>query len=70
MKEELYINKLTHIEKLDMYIDFLKKMKKEHESAWAIGKSLDTKNAVELINMMHDYKSYAQQVYYYEDSKK
>lgn len=62
MREELYLNNLTHIEKLDMYIDFLKKNKKRHESAWSVGQSLDTKNPVELINMMHDYEKYSQEV--------
>ena len=62
MKEELYLNKLTHIEKLDMFINHLKGNKEKHRALWSTGRSLHTKDAVELINMMHDYEKYGQEI--------
>ena len=58
MKEELHLNRLTHIEKLDMFINVIREKKKTHQALWSIGESLPTKDAVELINMMHDYDEY------------
>ena len=54
MKEELHLNKLTHIEKLDMFIDRLKLIKQNSN----LSNNLEAKNSIELMNMLHDYEAY------------
>ena len=54
MKEELYLNSLTHIEKLDMFIDKLKSIKQNCN----LSNNLEAKNSIELMNRMHDYNAY------------
>ena len=68
MKEELHLKRLTHIEKLDMFISHLKSNKERHQALWSTGKALHTKDPVELINMMHDYKRYNEEIMKYPES--
>lgn len=54
MKEQLHINSLTHIEKLDMFIDKLKTMKNNPN----VNNDSKLKKGMELMVMMHDYKKF------------
>jgi len=56
MKEELHLNKLTHFEKLNIYIDILKKMQFKDESHSGLNRNPNP--YVKLINMMHNYDDY------------
>ena len=58
MKEELHLNRLTHIEKLDMFVDRLKKVKNALHYKKNNPEAKKALKSLELMVMMHDYEAY------------
>lgn len=58
MKKELHLNNLTHIEKLDLFIDRIKKIKNDFRNKTLNPEAKKALKGIDLMVMMHDYEAY------------